>query len=339
MRMRSRVVLIAIMGMLAVAGCTTGNEEYSARGDNLGDEQNRDDDRDECEADEDRDGDCVPDDCDDADANIGPSSPELADDGLDNDCDGEVDEGREAPDCAADDDCARGEICHRGLCEEVRDEPCADEDGDGFCADEDCDDNDPLINPGAPDRRDGIDNDCDGQVDEGGDGPECRSDSDCRGGACVDGECVRDIPECDDLDEDGYCAEDGDCNDRDDRIHPGAPERRDGIDNDCDGMVDENDGLSCESDADCPRDSLCFDGLCSRDEIECTDNDADGFCAEEDDCDDDDASVNPRAEERRDGLDNDCDGQVDEGDDALECHADNDCRRGEACVDGLCERR
>ena len=44
--------------------------------------------------------------------------------------------------------------------------PAFDEDGDGSPQGEDCDDSDPEIFPGAFERCDGIDNDCDQQVDE-----------------------------------------------------------------------------------------------------------------------------------------------------------------------------
>ncbi len=41
-----------------------------------------------------------------------------------------------------------------------------------------------------------------------------------------------------DIDGDGYRVEDGDCNDADPRVYPGAEEVEDGVDNDCDGNVD-----------------------------------------------------------------------------------------------------
>ena len=46
-------------------------------------------------------------------------------------------------------------------------DPHVDVDGDGSCSDVDCDDSEPLAYPGATEVCDGIDNNCDGQVDEG----------------------------------------------------------------------------------------------------------------------------------------------------------------------------
>ena len=43
----------------------------------------------------------------------------------------------------------------------------SDEDNDGFRSNEDCNDQDPLVYEGAEEICDGLDNNCDGQVDEG----------------------------------------------------------------------------------------------------------------------------------------------------------------------------
>ena len=233
-----------------------------------------------------------------------------------------------------------------------------DADGDGFPASMDCDDYNPATYPGAPETNDRQDNDCDGEIDEG-DTAACSSDSDCwRGQICDGGVCVDDgsgswcrddsgcgpdedctsdgvcVP-CEDSDGDGICDRDdeyvdrdgdgffagaGDCNDDDPSIHPRASELPDGIDNDCDGEVDEG-HLACASDADCPEGDYCLSGVCV---LECEDADGDGLCDFEDydadndgysrgDCDDLDPSTNPGAEEiPGDGKDNDCDGLVDE---------------------------
>ena len=55
---------------------------------------------------------------------------------------------------------------------------CVDRDGDGFCGTQDCDDANSAVFPGAAEPCDGIDNDCDGQVDEACQA-QCFSDADC----------------------------------------------------------------------------------------------------------------------------------------------------------------
>ncbi|MBI2411001.1 MAG: putative metal-binding motif-containing protein [Candidatus Kerfeldbacteria bacterium] len=96
----------------------------------------------------------------------------------------------------------------------------------------DCNDLQPEIHPAAAEVCDGIDNNCDGAVDEGVKDTYYRDvDSDEVGGSIAKKFCS--WPEV------GFAAYTGDCNDTNGAIHPGADEACDGIDNNCDGRVDE----------------------------------------------------------------------------------------------------
>lgn len=96
----------------------------------------------------------------------------------------------------------------------------------------DCDDGNANINPDATEVCDGMDNDCNGLVDDGV-GFVWYADRDGDGygdGASTMVACAQ--PE-------GFVATDGDCDDDNASINPDATEIFDGIDNNCNGMIDE----------------------------------------------------------------------------------------------------
>ena len=124
----------------------------------------------------------------------------------------------------------------------------------------------------------------------------------------------------DDADGDGHPA-DEDCDDTDEDVHPGAFELCNGVDDDCDGSVDEDVALTFYEDAD-------GDGYGDINAaIEACEQPADTV-TDGTDCADDNPDNFPGADEYCDGADNDCDGDTDEGDavDATEWYydADND---------------
>lgn len=141
-----------------------------------------------------------------------------------------------------------------------------DNDGDCFSpAQGDCNDNASAIRPLTDELcSDGVDNDCDGRIDEAD--PRCP---------------------CPDRDGDGSFAArcgGGDCDDGDDRSHPGAVEICDGEDNDCDGMLDESFDQDGDSFVSCANALWRTNGLpCPSSVASCTD------------CADDDAGIQPGA--------------------------------------------
>lgn len=235
-------------------------------------------------------------DCDDDDDAVYPSAPEVCN-GVDDNCDTRVDEGLAAtwyPDL---DDDGFGD-------EDAGLETCAPEDG-WVQVGRDCDDGEAAAFPGAVEICDGIDNDCDGSTDEDT-GETWFVDVDGDGYGDSDGSTVA----C--TQPSGHAAIDGDCDDMDFDVFPGAPEYCNGIDDDCDGVLDEDDARDASTwHRDADGDGY---GLLSTTTTACSA--PSGYTAPTSsfDCDDTEPTTNPGADEYCDGHDDDCDGSVDEDD-------------------------
>ena len=130
-----------------------------------------------------------------------------------------------------------------------------DLDGDGYNAIDDCNDNNASINPGAEEKCNRIDDNCNNEVDEGVN-YIFYYDEDQDGF----GDPLRPIPSCQSTPT-GFLVDDNtDCDDKEITTYPDAPEECDGIDNNCDGIIDEgcscpdadNDGI-CDADDNCPN--------------------------------------------------------------------------------------
>jgi hypothetical protein len=107
-----------------------------------------------------------------------------------------------------------------------------------------------------------------------------------------------------DDDGDGYTPADGDCDDSDPEVHPGQIEACNGVDDNCNDLVDEGHPDSDDDGtADCMDVEEC-DGL---------DNDGDGLIDEGEPDSDGDGTADCVDDEECDGLDNDGDGLIDEG--------------------------
>jgi hypothetical protein len=191
------------------------------------------------------------------------ATPEICN-GSDDDCDGIIDEGVDIVCMAAPGTEARGACAPRGGgCEGGVYAPCTQ---------------------AAPTAEtcNSLDDDCDGEVDESGPTTYYR-DADADGVGAIQAPLF--------CPQSGYVTTTGDCDDGNPAVSPGATEGCDGVDNDCDGVVDE--GCACsppavvDCGAPCGGTSTCVGG-------------AWGSCTR-----------SPRPE-TCDGTDEDCDGQVDE---------------------------
>jgi hypothetical protein len=170
---------------------------------------------------------------------------------------------------------------------------------------DDCNDTNPQVHPGLDEVCDGIDQDCDAQVDE---------------------DAVTSVPWYADLDGDsygdagniresceqppGFVADATDCDDYNADVNPGGLEVCNQLDDDCDTVVDNRDAMPYytyfyDKDGDTFGDPLDTVEACER-----PDDALDDFS----DCDDRDPAVFPGAEETCNDVDDDCDGTIDDPD-------------------------
>ncbi|MBF0105981.1 MAG: putative metal-binding motif-containing protein [Deltaproteobacteria bacterium] len=110
---------------------------------------------------------------------------------------------------------------------------------------------------------------------------------------------------CEDATEAGYVENDDDCNDSTSSIRPGLPEACDGVDNNCNSLIDE--GVMSRWYADADGD---HHGNPGHSRLRCTA--PTGYVANNTDCDDTDPNNFPGNGESCDGADNNCDGLIDE---------------------------
>ncbi len=246
-------------------------------------------------------------DCDDADGAVNTDATEVCDT-IDNDCNGDIDD-------------ADGGVTGQPTW-------YADTDGDGFgdssdtdvaCAqpsayvgdDTDCDDGDGAINPGATEVCDpsDTDEDCDGTADDADSsvqGQQTWYDDDDGDG---EGDASTATTSCDPPGS-GWGTDSSDCDDGDASVNSAADEECDGIDNNCDGTIDEDAAIDVATwYADVDDDGF---GDASSTDIDC--NQPTGYVADDTDCDDTDDAVNTDAAEICDTIDNDCDGAIDDAD-------------------------
>ncbi|MAA80590.1 MAG: hypothetical protein CL916_15145 [Deltaproteobacteria bacterium] len=231
-------------------------------------------------------------DCNDAASTANPQAEEICD-GIDNDCNGDIDEDLMVTFYVDEDQDGIGN-------EEYPVQACDLEIGRSSVFG-DCNDSNPNISPLEAEICDGIDNNCNNEIDE-----EVRTvyyrdfDNDGFGDATQTQQAWEPPLE--------YVSQAGDCDDTESYAHPNAVEICDDMDNDCDGDIDEADSIGeiffyTDGDGDGYGDELSLQVGCSVP--------SDGVLYGGD-CDDTQAAANPSMIELCDGIDNNCDGVIDE---------------------------
>jgi len=193
--------------------------------------------------------------------------------------------------------------------DEVLEEEVVDLDADGSPADVDCDDTDATVHPDAREVCDGVDNNCNGRADDADPQLDASTattfyeDSDGDGY----GVATQTVQAC--VAPAGFSGANTDCLDTDPNVSPAGLEVCNGIDDDCDDWVDDDDdsldsstGMEVYVDAD-------GDGHGDAERTVWVCEVGDGTASVADDCDDTSAERAPDLPEIcGDGIDNDCSG-------------------------------
>lgn len=233
-------------------------------------------------------------DCNDANGLIFPTATDICN-AIDDNCNGLIDEDATAFNWFIDaDNDGFGDVLNDSVSCFIL---------SGFVLDStDCDDSNILINSAATEICNALDDNCNADIDEGlifytffvdadGDG---FGDSDTYLNSCFE-EVI------------GYVLDSSDCNDANNNMYPGAEEICNYLDDDCDGIADDNLTyiLSFE---DADNDNY---GNIAVDSLSC--ELPDGFVLTNTDCDDTNPEIYPGAPEILNGADDDCNGSTDEG--------------------------
>ena len=232
-------------------------------------------------------------DCNDNNSAIHPGATEICNN-TDDDCDGQTDEGAQPVTWYQDaDGDGYGDPS-------VSQSSCSQPNG-YVLNNTDCNDNNMSVHPGATEICNNVDDDCDGQVDEGAQSTNWYRDQD------GDGYGDPSVSQSSCTQPNGYVLNNTDCNDTNMNVHPGATEICNNVDDDCDGQTDE--GVTTtfylDSDGDGFGNPAVTQQACSAPQ---------GYVSNSTDCNDNNLDVHPGATDVcGNGIDDDCDGQTDEG--------------------------
>ncbi|MEO6166154.1 MAG: MopE-related protein [Chitinophagales bacterium] len=176
--------------------------------------------------------------------------------------------------------------------------PLADDDGDGYNSSIDCDDNSASIHPGALELCNGVDDNCNVEIDEGAKILfYADEDNDSYGNVAIS------ILACNA--STGFVADNSDCNDGNAAIHPNATEICNGVDENCNSQID--DGAKTTFYADADADTYGNPNVTT---LACTL--PAGYVSNNADCNDANAAIKPTATEVCNGVDDNCNATTDE---------------------------